>query len=74
MPNDIIDNRTTETLLATALKTKLGVSETAKFAIGFFFLSGFKEIQDQLDHLQEVKLLIGSTTTKDTIEHLAEAH
>jgi len=74
MPNDIIDNRTTETLLATALKTKLGVSETAKFAIGFFFLSGFKEIQDDLENLKEVKLLIGSTTTKDTIEHLAEAH
>jgi hypothetical protein len=44
MPNDIIDNRTAETLLATQLKTRHDVSEAAKFAIRYFFLSGFEEV------------------------------
>src|SRR6185503_5352330 len=74
MPHDIIDNRTPETLLTTHLQRILGGTEKAKFAIGYFFLSGFKEIEDKLDQLKELRLLIGSTSTRETIEQLAEGY
>ncbi|MEI6390208.1 MAG: helicase-related protein [Verrucomicrobiota bacterium] len=74
MPHDILDNRTPETLLTAHLQKVLIGTDKAKFAIGYFFLSGFKEIENKLDQLKELRLLIGTTTTRDTIEQLAEGY
>jgi hypothetical protein len=40
----------------------------------YFFLSGFEEIWDKLDQNGELRLLIGSTTTPETIEQLAKGY
>ncbi len=69
---DIIDNR--NFLLSEAIKKMLSSSDSAKFVIGYFFLSGFKEISEYLKDLNEIKILIGNTTNKETIEHLAEGY
>ena len=39
MPHDILDNRVER--LVDHIKEILPASETAKFAVGYFFLSGF---------------------------------
>jgi phosphatidylserine/phosphatidylglycerophosphate/cardiolipin synthase-like enzyme len=72
MPHDIIDNR--ELHLADAVRPLLTESVRAHFAVGYFFLSGFKAIADQLATVQELRLLIGNTSDRATIEQLAEGH
>src|SRR5262245_35315936 len=72
MPHDIIDNR--ELHLADAVRPLLSESVRAHFAVGYFFLSGFKAIADQLATVQELRLLIGNTSDRATIEQLAEGH
>src|ERR1051325_281382 len=72
MPHDIIDNR--ERKLAASVKPLLSESEKAKFAVGYFFISGFKFIADELEKISELKLLIGNTSDSQTIEQLAETH
>lgn len=69
MPHDIIDNR--EEKLSEHIGSLLDNAERAKFAVGYFFLSGFKEIQDHLEKVGELRLLIGSTSNLETIEALA---
>ncbi|HQO99672.1 MAG TPA: helicase-related protein [Caldisericia bacterium] len=70
--SDIIDNR--NFLLSEAIKKMLSSSDSAKFVIGYFFLSGFKEISEFLKDLKEIKILIGNTTNKETIEQLVEGY
>ncbi|HEV3244311.1 MAG TPA: phospholipase D-like domain-containing protein [Chthoniobacterales bacterium] len=72
MQHDIIDNR--ERKLAASVKPLLSESEKAKFAVGFFFISGFKFIADELEKISELKLLIGNVSDSRTIEQLAETH
>ena len=67
--HDIIDNR--EEKLSEHIGSLLDNAERAKFAVGYFFLSGFKEIQDHLEKVGELRLLIGSTSNLETIEALA---
>ena len=43
---------------------------SAKFGIGYFFLSGLKEIINGVSDLKELKLLISNTTDQDTKEAL----
>ena len=43
---------------------------SAKFGIGYFFLSGLKEIINGVSDLKELKLLISNTTDQDTKEQL----
>jgi hypothetical protein len=57
MQHDIIDNR--ESYLGDAVRPLLTQSERAHFAVGFFFLSGFKSIAKELEHVKELRLLIG---------------
>src|ERR1017187_3553353 len=73
MPHDIIDNRK-ERLLVDQIKTILGSTEAARFAVGYFFLSGFTPLADQLEHVKELRLLIGNTTNKETLEQIAEGY
>jgi hypothetical protein len=73
MPHDIIDNRK-ERLLVDQIKIILGSTEAARFAVGYFFLSGFTPLADQLEHVKELRLLIGNTTNKETLEQIAEGY
>ena len=72
MQHDIIDNR--ERKLAESVKPLLSESDKAKFAVGYFFISGFKFIADELEKISELKLLIGNVSDSQTIEQLAETH
>ncbi len=49
-------------------------SERARFAVGYFFLSGFSAISSKLKEVKELRILIGNTTTRETIEQLAEGY
>ncbi|MEN2992546.1 MAG: phospholipase D-like domain-containing protein, partial [Bacteroidia bacterium] len=72
MPHDVIDNR--DTLLHEVVNKLLPHAEAAHFAVGFFFLSGLKAIARNLENLRQIRLLIGNTATRATIEQLAEIH
>ncbi len=60
--------------LADAVRPLLDQPVHAHFAVGYFFLSGFKAIAGELDRVQELRLLIGNTSDRATIEQLAEGH
>ncbi len=72
MPHDIIDNRTEK--LVDAIRRVLPGSDAAKFAVGYFFLSGLEAIADQLANVRELRLLIGNTSNRETIEQIAEGY
>src|SRR3984893_1048730 len=74
MTHDIIDNRRKDRLLVDQIKTILGSTDAARFAVGYFFLSGFTPLADQLEHVRELRLLIGNTTNKETLEQIAEGY
>lgn len=59
MPShDIIDNCNEK--LADHINTILQGTEQAKFAVGYFFLSGFEAIKDRLKDFRELRILIGT--------------
>jgi ERCC4-related helicase len=68
MPHDIIDNL--QIKLVDELKKKLRVAKTAKFAIGWFFLTGLKEIKEEIEKLDKIYILAGAKTNKETAETL----
>jgi len=72
MPHDIIDNRTDK--LVDAIRRVLPGAQAAKFAVGYFFLSGLEAVADQLDTIGELRLLIGNTSNRETIEQIAEGY
>jgi len=72
MPHDIIDNRTVT--LLDELKRRFPHSGQAKFAVGYFFLSGLEPLRDDLYNLTELRLLIGNTTNRATIEQISEGY
>ncbi len=72
MPHDIIDNRTDT--LVDAIRRVLPGSRSACFAVGYFFLSGLEAVADQLENVHELRLLIGNTSNRETIEQIAEGY
>ena len=70
--HDIIDNRTEK--LVDHLNQILGTSERARFAVGYLFLSGLTSVAKRLLNLKELRLLIGNTTNRETVEMLAEGY
>ena len=66
MQHDIIDNR--EINLIDILKEKLTISKRARFAVGFLFLKGFKEIRNEIENLEKLEILAGSRTNRETAE------
>lgn len=70
--HDIIDNRNEK--LVDHINRILESTEAARFAVGYFFLSGFESIAGKLAEVQELRLLIGNTTSRDTLEQLAEGY
>ncbi|MEQ9552771.1 MAG: hypothetical protein RIM23_24545 [Coleofasciculus sp. G3-WIS-01] len=69
---DIIDNRNQK--LVDSINCILDSSDAAHFAVGYFFLSGFIAIAPRLTNIKEMRLLIGNTSNRETIEQLAEGY
>ncbi|RKZ28513.1 helicase [bacterium] len=72
MPHDIIDNLNEK--LIDHVERILSSTERAEFAVGYLFLSGLKPLQEHLSKLKEIRLLIGNTTDRETLEMLAEGY
>lgn len=70
--HDIIDNRTQK--LVDHINQILGSTDSGRFAVGYFFLSGLESIAKSLAHVKELRLLIGNTTNRETLEQLAEGY
>lgn len=70
--HDIIDNRTES--LAEHIGQLLANSQRARLAVGYFFLSGFDAIKEQLKGIKELRLLIGNISTRETIEQISEGY
>ena len=70
--HDIVDNRNEK--LVDHIKRILSSTEAARFAVGYFFLSGLTSIADRLAGVKELRLLIGNTTNRETLEQLAEGY
>lgn len=68
--HDIIDNR--KEVLVNHINQILTSTESARFAVGYFFLSGFTSIGEKLKNIKELRLLIGNTTNQETLDQLAE--
>ena len=68
--SDIIDNR--KLFLKDAINDMLEGSDKIKFAVGYLYLSGFYQIADNLEKLDEAKILIGSNMNRQLMEALAE--
>jgi len=70
--HDIIDNRNEK--LVDHINRILSSTEAARFAVGYFFLSGLTCIAGRLERVRDLKLLIGNTTNRETLEQLAEGY
>ena len=70
--HDIIDNR--HERLADHINRILSSTEAARFAVGYFFLSGLTPIGQRLADVRELRLLIGNTTNRQTLEQIAEGY
>ncbi len=70
--HDIIDNR--KEILVGHINQILSSTDSARFAVGYFFLSGLTSIADKLKGVKELRLLIGNTTNRETLEQLAEGY
>jgi superfamily II DNA or RNA helicase len=70
--HDIIDNRNEK--LVSHINRILSSTESGRFAVGYFFLSGLTSIAKELAGVKELRLLIGNTTNRDTLEQLAEGY
>jgi superfamily II DNA or RNA helicase len=68
--HDIVDNRKVK--LVDQINRILETTEAARFAVGYFFLSGLAGIAEKLGRVKELRLLIGNTTNRATLEQLAE--
>ena len=60
--HDIIDNR--QEKLIDHIEIILDSTERAKFAAGYFFVSGLTAIRGHLEDVKELRLLIENTTWK----------
>ena len=67
--HDIVDNRTEN--LVDHINRILPSTERAKFAVGYFFLSGLEPIEANLENVRELRLLIGNSTNQETLEQLS---
>jgi superfamily II DNA or RNA helicase len=70
--HDIIDNR--KEILVDHINQILSSTDSARFAVGYFFLSGLTSIANKLKGVKELRLLIGNTTNRETLEQLAEGY
>jgi superfamily II DNA or RNA helicase len=69
---NVIDNRDSQ--LLEHIRHYLPFSKALHFAVGYFFLSGFEAIQDVIPEDTQIRLLIGNTTNRQTIDALARGY
>lgn len=67
--HDSIDNR--KEILVDHINCVLSTTEAARFAEGYFFLSGLTGIAGKLQGVKELRLLICNTTNRETLEQMA---
>lgn len=70
--HDIIDNHNEK--LGEHINRILSSTDSARFAVGYFFLSGMTPLAERLSAVKELRLLIGNTTNRETLEQLAEGY
>lgn len=70
--HDIIDNRNEH--LVDHLNQILPTAEHAKIAVGYFFLSGFESVAHNLSSIKSMRLLIGNTSSRETVEQISEGY
>lgn len=54
--------------LVDALKKELADGKRADFVVGWFFLTGLKELKEEIDGLEKLRILAGSRTNQATAE------
>jgi len=69
MSGYIIDN-TEGNLLADKLAEMLHDAESARFAVGYLYLSGMRKLKGELAHLEKLELVIGAQTDAETQQGL----
>lgn len=70
--HDIIDNR--EHKLVDQINAILSSTEAARFAVGYFFVSGLEAIAERIEEVGELRLLIDNTANRETLEQIAEGY
>jgi len=70
--HDVIDNQNEK--LFDHINRILSSTGAGRFAVGYFFLSGLTGIAEKLSKVKELRLLIGNTTNRETLEQLAEGY
>lgn len=70
--HDVIDNR--EQTLGDHVRRILSTASAARFAVGYFFVSGLDSVAAELEKLDRIQILIGNTTNRETLEQLAEGY
>ncbi|TEU09784.1 MAG: hypothetical protein E3J25_09850, partial [Anaerolineales bacterium] len=63
-------HRSTEPPLLERLQEMLAASERADIAVGYFFVSGFDAVADQMESVDHIRLLVGRTD-RETLEEVA---
>lgn len=64
--HNVIDNQ--EVKMRDELARVLPNCKAADFALGYFFISGYKEIHDQVIKVPKLRILMSGTTTHDTVD------
>lgn len=72
LTHDLIDNRRIP--LVDTANDLLSSATRARFALGYLFLEGLAALAPRIAQLRELRLLIGNTSNRDSIEQLAEGH
>lgn len=71
MPKNIIT--TPEQKFSDELKKELKGAKTAKLAVGWFFITGLKELRNEIDKLESLQILISPSTNRHTAETILMA-
>ncbi|MGC8776071.1 MAG: helicase-related protein [Minisyncoccia bacterium] len=66
MPHKIFDNKKHK--LRDAIKLELKKAKSADFVVGWFFITGLREFQKEIDGLEKLRILAGARTNKATAE------
>jgi len=69
---DIIDNRTV--LLKDEINKLLKISENADIATGYFFLSGFDLVKDDIQDVKKIRIIMGRETDMPTKDELTKGY
>jgi hypothetical protein len=70
MLRDIIDNQSAR--LVDSIRTMLPRSEAAHFAVSDFLFSRLEAVANVRGKVRKLRLLIGNTASRETIEQIAE--